>query len=84
MPKPDYVSEGRFNEEVFMEVRDKRLATLLAQEVIDNEDTWINYEQEEAEVKIDVADMVLEQLVGESVELIKGLEKNRDRKAAAA
>jgi len=53
-----------------MDIRDKRLATLLAQEVIDNEDMWINYEQEETEVKIDLADMVLEHLVGEITDFI--------------
>eukprot|EP00826_Nyctotherus_ovalis_P031647 TRINITY_DN2533_c0_g1_i8.p1 TRINITY_DN2533_c0_g1~~TRINITY_DN2533_c0_g1_i8.p1 ORF type:complete len:791 (+),score=226.07 TRINITY_DN2533_c0_g1_i8:515-2887(+) len=62
LPGPEFMLEGRFDEEYFAGVRERQLATLLAQEVIDNEEMWLTYEAEEAEVAVDVADMVLEEL----------------------
>lgn len=62
LPGPEFMLEGRFDEEYFAGVRERQLATLLAQEVIDNEEVWLAYEVEEAEVAVDVADMVLEEL----------------------
>ena len=49
-----------FDEEIFGEFREKKLVSLLAHEMIENENKWLNYEFEEAQVKIDVGDIVLE------------------------
>ena len=49
-----------FDDELFAEIREKKLATLLAREMIENEPKWLNYEFEEAQVKIDIGDMILE------------------------
>jgi len=38
---------------------------MLATEVVENEHQWLNYEFEEAQVKIDLSDMILEHLVEE-------------------
>jgi len=35
--------------------------------MIENEHKWLNYEFEESQVKIDIGDMILEQLVTESI-----------------
>lgn len=40
---------------------------MLATEVVENEHQWLNYEFEEAQVKIDLSDMILEHLVEEVV-----------------
>lgn len=72
LPSPEFLFNGKFDEEYFIEVREKQLAVLLAQEVVDNEDLWINYDMEEAEVELDITDMALEALV---VEAIEGLVK---------
>lgn len=40
---------------------------MLATEVVENEHQWLNYEFEEAQVKIDLSDMILEHLVEEAV-----------------
>ncbi len=40
---------------------------MLAQEVMENEAQWLNYEFEDAQVKIDLSDMILEHLVEEFV-----------------
>lgn len=37
-----------FDDELFAEIREKKLATLLAREMIENEPKWLNYEFEEA------------------------------------
>ena len=42
--------------------------------MIDNEDMWTNYEMEEAEVAIDVADMVLDTLVIESIQNLANIQ----------
>lgn len=38
---------------------------MLATEVVESEHQWLNYEFEEAQVKIDLSDMILEHLVEE-------------------
>ena len=38
--------------------------------MIENEPKWLNYEFEEAQVKIDVGDMILEQLVTECITIL--------------
>lgn len=47
---------------------------MLASEVIETEHHWLNYDFEEAQVKIDLSDMILEHLVEELVVFIN--EKN--------
>ena len=61
---------GHFDEELFAEIREKKLATLLAREMIENEPRWLNYEFEDAQVKIDIGDMILEQLVTETITIL--------------
>jgi hypothetical protein len=60
LPRREFVFSGLFDEELFAEIREKKLATLLAREMIENEPKWLNYEFEEAQVKIDIGDMILE------------------------
>lgn len=73
----EFLNNDRFDEDYFTEVREKALTELLAQEVIDNEEMWANYEMEEAEVSLDLADAVLEQLVVEAIKGMSVVEKNR-------
>ena len=40
---------------------------MLASEVVESEHQWLNYEFEEAQIKIDLSDMILELLVEETV-----------------
>ena len=70
LPRRDFVFGGLFDEELFAEIREKKLATLLAREMIENEPRWLNYEFEEAQVKIDIGDMILEQLVTETINIL--------------
>ena len=63
------VEEEEFDIDYFEDVREKRLAWLLASDVIENEYKWINYDFEESQVKIDIGDMIMEQIVTETKNL---------------
>ncbi len=71
LPRKEFVFNGVFDDELFAEIREKKLATLLAREMIETEPKWLNYEFEEAQVKIDIGDMILEQLVTETIAILK-------------
>ena len=45
--------------------------------MVDNEETWVNYEVDEMEVQLDLADMVLEELVVEAVSSLATIEQQR-------
>ena len=61
---------GVFDEELFSEIREKKLVALLGREMIENEPKWLNYEFEQAQVKIDIGDMILELLVTETIKIL--------------
>jgi hypothetical protein len=48
----------------------------LAQDLVREEDKWLDYEMEEAQVKFDLSDIVLEELVGEVADILSQM-KNR-------
>ena len=70
MPRREFVYRGVFDEELFTEIREKKLVSLLAREMVESEPKWLNYEFEHAQVKIDVGDMILEQLVTECIAIL--------------
>ena len=49
------------------QVREERLANLLSSEINENEPLWLDYEYEETQVKLDLADMVLQDLLFETI-----------------
>ena len=65
MPKQEFVKEGFFDEDGFLEQRERRLAMLLSKEVRLDESKWLGYNFETSQVKIDVTDMILEDLIHE-------------------
>lgn len=65
MPTLEYVSENHFDEELLSDIREKRLANLLSNEVHEHENKWLSYDFEEAQVKIDITDMILEDMIEE-------------------
>ena len=48
LPRTEFIFEDEFDEELFTEIREKKLATLLATEVIENEQGWLQYDFEVA------------------------------------
>lgn len=77
LPRSEFIFGDEFDEELFSEIREKKLATLLATEVIENEQNWLQYEFEEAQVRIDLGDMIVEALVQETADLLTNLEKKK-------
>ena len=81
LPRKDFIFSNVFDEELFAEIREKKLATLLATEVIENEPQWLNYDFEEAQVRIDLGDMILEQLVSEAIAVMNVVEQTEHKKS---
>ena len=73
LPRKEFIFDKEFDRELFGEIREKKLATLLATEVIEHENKWLSYDFEDAQVRIDLGDMILEHLVEESVNLLDEL-----------
>jgi hypothetical protein len=57
------LSNGVVDEESLQMVREEKLATMLAQDVLTMEAMWTDYENEETQVKIDLSDIVLDYLL---------------------
>lgn len=56
------------------QVREERLANLLSTEINDSEPLWLDYEYEDTQVKLDIADMVLQELCFETIKEWRNLE----------
>lgn len=61
---------GVFDEEWFAACREKRLLGLLDREMVETEPKWLNYEFEQAQVKIDIGDMILDMVVNDTVKML--------------
>lgn len=48
----------------------------MMKELEENEQKWIDYEDEDTQVKFDIADMVLEELAGELAQIMLNWKKN--------
>lgn len=71
------VYQGVFDQDLFDEIREKKLLHMIYVEMVETEPKWLNYEFELAQVKIDVGDMILEQLVNETIAVLAA-NANRD------
>jgi hypothetical protein len=74
LPSGDMVmSSGLMDEEYLQHVRVERLEACISLELLENDDVWVDYEFEETQAKLDVADMVLDHLVNEAVSIMQDL-----------
>ena len=64
--KITYLEEDQLNQ-----VREERLALMLASEIEENEPLWTDYEFEETSIKLDIADMILDKLFDETALLVE-------------
>lgn len=62
------------------QVREERLANLLSSEINDAEPLWLDYEYEETQVKLDLADMVLQELCFETIREVNRIENRFNNK----
>ena len=65
------------SEETLVLQREKSLAKLLTSEIKHQEERWLDYETEETQVKIDVSDHILEQLIEEIANELNTISTNR-------
>lgn len=74
VPKIEFISNSDDSEEdIVQQLREEQLSCMLAMEIIAQEASWINYEFEETQVKLDLADMTLEELVEETIKVLETL-----------
>lgn len=69
------------DDECLGQIREDRMARMLAQEIIECEEEWVEYGDEETEVGVELGDMIFEKMVLEAIEstlFIK--EKRKDKK----
>lgn len=57
-------------EERNQRIREEKLSTLLASEINNDDSEWLKYDNCSTQVKLDLADMILEDLAGELVMII--------------
>lgn len=70
---PLLTSTGQVNEQHLQMIREEKLSKMLTKEIMENDQMWTDYEAEDAQVKIDLADMILEQLMDEMEAFLQGL-----------
>ena len=71
VPKIEFISSSEDNDEdIIQQLREDQLSSIIAMEAIAQEPSWVNYEFEEAQVKLDLADMTLEGLVEETIGIL--------------
>lgn len=71
LPWKEFYNKEKFDEDKFAEYREKKLATILAYDVEkEDKEKWLDYETEESQTKLDLADIVLDTLVEEIVECL--------------
>lgn len=66
-----YPDENCINDdEKLQKLREDKLALMLSQGIQDDEPRWLEYEEEETQVKIDISDLVFDIIVDETAELL--------------
>lgn len=70
LPRKEFVFGGQFDDDLFSEIREKKLATLLVREIVETEPQWLKWDFEETQTKVDIADMVLESLMTETINFL--------------
>ncbi|CAD8053083.1 unnamed protein product [Paramecium primaurelia] len=59
-----------FDQECLAQIKEDRMIRMLSAEVIENEDKWINYDEEQTVVAIDLSDMIFDHLLEELLQEI--------------
>jgi hypothetical protein len=75
----EYGIRGPLDEDKLNMLREERLALVLSSEIEENEMLWTDYEYEETQAKLDVADMILEFLADEAVTELNKIQQSRQQ-----
>ena len=70
----DYLSPEQLNNE-----RERRLIKSLHKELDENESQWKNLEMEETQLKVEVTEMIMDQLYNEIIEILEHIQYSRKR-----
>ena len=65
------------DEECLGQIREDRMARMLAQEVIECEEDWVEYGDEETEVGVELGDLIFEKMVLDGIESVLYLKEKR-------
>ena len=66
----DMFGASGITEEIINHHREERILLLLSQDTYEGEKKWVDYKFEESQLKLDIADMILENLVEEIIKMI--------------
>mmetsp|Transcript_31496 Transcript_31496/g.30991 ORF Transcript_31496/g.30991 Transcript_31496/m.30991 type:complete len:80 (-) Transcript_31496:2-241(-) len=59
---PPEIRQVMTERQFLTQMREERLANLLSCEINETEPLWLDYEYEETQVKLDIADMILQEV----------------------
>lgn len=65
------VGNARLSEDYLQQIKEDRLSRMLATELIENEERWLFYDDEETEVLVELSNSVYKMLLTETVQEIK-------------
>jgi hypothetical protein len=60
----------RNDEDKLQGLREERMSALLCNDVTDEEYAWVEYEDEEAQIKFDLADVLFDVILDETLNLL--------------
>ena len=70
IPDQSFLAPGN-SEELLQKNRDEKIGALIAGDIVNNGEVWVNYEYEEIQTIIDVADIALDQLLLEVIKIVQ-------------
>ena len=70
----DYLNAEQINNE-----RDKRLINNIRNELDEDEYQWRNLEMEETQLKVEIAELIMDQLYNENIEILEHIQYSRNR-----
>lgn len=78
LPWREFYFNNQFDEDKFADFREKKLAAILAYDVEkEDHEKWLDYEAEESQTKLDLADVVLDKLIEEAVNIFNDISNLR-------
>lgn len=65
------------DDETLNQIKEDRLIRLLTEEALENDDKWLNYEDEEIEVEIELADVIFDYLITDTMDNLLEISNKR-------
>ncbi|KAL4494558.1 hypothetical protein ABPG72_004460 [Tetrahymena utriculariae] len=68
----------QIEDEYLNQIKEDRLAQMLENEVIENEDKWLTYEDEETDVQLEIADDIFNYIIEETAMIVHSLQNGQE------